>query len=157
MTPLDRTVTLARDLGVDRSRRALSEAIRVHRNAQRGHGEAQHALGAARRALLSAPPAEGARDGGDLRARMVNRARLKERLAEARGRVERARETETAAALARQQQAERWARAASARTQWQASLDRKRAESARLRDARDDEDVSEYRAVVDRYEQRRAR
>ncbi len=150
MTALDRAVTLVRDIGVDRSRRALSEAIRAHRATQQDVGEARRVLAQALQALLGAPPPQEARDGGDLSRRVANRARLQEQLAEARRRVERACRAEAAAAQARQQQAARWGRADSARTQWQASLERQRAASARLRDARDEEAIADDRGVIGR-------
>lgn len=153
MTPLNRAVTLVRDVGVDRSRRALSEAIRVHCAARQYADEARRVLAQALHALLGAPPPAEARDGGDLWRRVANRALLKERIAEAQRRAELACAAEGAAAQAREQMAARWARADSARTQWRTSLERQRAASAQLRDARDEEDVADDRGVFRRHRQ----
>ena len=157
MTPLDRAVTLVRDVGVDRSRRALTDAIRAHRTAQQGVDEARRALAQVLQALLDAPPPGEARDGGDLGRRVANRARLNERIAEARRRVERACAAEAVAARERQHQAVRWGRADTARTQWRKSLERQRAASAQLRDARDEEAIADDRGVIARFGSRQSR
>lgn len=151
MTPLDSAVTLVRDVGVDRSRRALTAAIRAHRIAQQDVDEARRVLAEACQALLGAPPPGEARDGGDLCRRVANRAQLKERIGEARHRLERAYAAEAVAARERQDQAVRWGRADSARTEWRKSLERQRTASAQLRDARDEEAVADERGVIGRF------